>query len=125
MRVEQEIAKYEKLEALKSIMRNNLQFSQSDVEALSYKPQAKILDVMTFKYGTEINNKAATMIQAGFRAWKVRKRTLPRLKERMKARALIATVLGRRFRIRSKERKEAHRLNTAALLVQRVVRGYM
>ena len=39
MRVEEEIAKYEKLEAMKSIMRENLQFSQRDVKALSFKPQ--------------------------------------------------------------------------------------
>ena len=62
MRVEEEIAKYEKLEALKSIMRENLQFSQKDVKALSFKPQTKIIDAMTFKYGGEINAKAALRI---------------------------------------------------------------
>ena len=61
-----------------------------------------MIDAMTFKYGGEVNTKAALRIQAGFRAWKVRKRTLPRLKARMQAGNYIATVMGKHFRARLK-----------------------
>ena len=50
---------------------------------------------------------------------------MPRLKARMNAARLIATVLGKQFRTKNNQRKKDYTENSAALLIQRVVKGYM
>ena len=55
LKIEQEIAKYEKRQDLEAMMVRNLQFSQNDIDKLSFKTNFQVVHAISDKYNKQIN----------------------------------------------------------------------
>ena len=84
------------IDQLKTIMTNDLGFSNRDIAKLNFKDEITILNKMKKKHSRIVNSEAATKIQKVGRGFITRKRLIPILNARRNA-AIYIQIFIRRY----------------------------